>query len=56
MLNVFNGVLTASWDLLLEMSPYLLLGFLANILQVTILRQALRPPSLGCLCPYVPAE
>ncbi len=29
MLNVFSGVLTAAWDLMLEMSPYLLLGFLA---------------------------
>jgi len=29
MLNVFRGVLITSWDLLLEMSPYLLLGFLA---------------------------
>jgi len=29
MLNVFSGVLITSWDLLLDMSPYLLLGFLA---------------------------
>ena len=29
MLKVFSGVLITSWNLLLEMSPYLLLGFLA---------------------------
>ena len=37
MINVLVGIITAAWNLLLEMSPYLLLGFLAaGILNIFI--------------------